>query len=208
MDLMSQIVTSNGDVLTDPPMPPRKPSIVPAATVIESRIQIVRGVRVMFDSDLAELYEVPTKALNQAVDRNLDRFPEDFDFRLTRDELDALRAQHPDVKTAHGGARKLPRVFTEHGVAMLSGVLHSETAVRVNIEIIRAFVRLRRLLATPGELVAQLQKLAQTVELHDTQIKAIIDVLQRMMAPPPAATPKRRIGFVNTDNEATPEDKK
>ena len=95
----------------------------------------------------------------------------------------------------HGGRRKLPWAFTEHGVAMLSSVLRSPTAVRVNIEIMRTFVRLRRLLATPGELVAQITQLAETVKLHDHQIKAISDVLRKMMEPPPPTTPKRRIGF-------------
>ena len=100
----------------------------------------------------------------------------------------------------HGGRRKLPWVFTEHGVAMLSSVLRSRTAIRVNIEIMRAFVRLRRLLATPGELVAQLKQLAETVELHDDQIKVITEVLRKMMEPPPEA-PKRRMGFHLPDSQ-------
>jgi hypothetical protein len=106
-----------------------------------------------------------------------------------------------------GGRTKLPRAFTEQGVAMLSSVLRSLTAVRVNIEIMRAFIRLRRLLATPGELIAQLQQLAETVQLHDTQIKSIIDVLRKMMEPPLEPTPKRRIGFIETDGQPSPEDK-
>lgn len=189
-------------------MPPKQPSSALSPLAVESLIYVVRGVRVMVDSDLAELYGVPTKAINQAVDRNLDRFPEDFAFPLTAHEFTDLKSQFATSNRPHGGRRYLPRVFTEHGVAMLSGVLKSETAVRVNIEIIRAFVRLRRLLAAPGEILAQLQKLAETVQLHDTQIKAIIDVLQRMMAPPPDAAPKRRIGFVSTDHNTAPEEKK
>jgi hypothetical protein len=110
--------------------------------------------------------------------------------------------------SGHGGRRKLPWVFTEHGVAMLSSVLRSPTAVQVNIEIMRAFVRMRRLFATPGELVAQLQKLAETVQLHDDQIRVITDVLRRMMEPPPAETPKRRIGFTDPDSKTSPEGKK
>jgi hypothetical protein len=110
-------------------------------------------------------------------------------------------------KKGRGGRRYNPRAFTEHGIAMLSSVLRSRIAVQVNIEIMRAFVRLRRLLATPGELITQLQKLAETVQLHDTQIKAIVDVLRKMMEPPPDTTPKRRIGFAVTDEEPAPEEK-
>lgn len=160
-----------------------------SASQIESSIVIVRGQRVLLDSTLAELYGVATKILNQAVKRNADRFPEDFAFQLTATEAANLKSQ--SVTSSWGGKRKPPRVFTEHGVAMLSSVLRSPTAARVNIEIMRAFVRLRRLLATPGELAQQLTKLAETVELHDDQIRAIADVLQKMMSSP--APPE--IGF-------------
>src|SRR5215210_7565101 len=176
-------------------MPAKKSALSPTPVAIDSRIHEIRGVRVMLDFQLAELYEVTTAALNQAVRRNQDRFPSDFAFQLNEGEVAALISQSVISKAGRGGRHKRPWAFTEHGVAMLSGVLRSETAVRVNIEIIRAFVRLRRLLATPGELVAQLQHLVQTVELHDQQIKEIIDLLQRMMAPPPEESPKRRFGF-------------
>ncbi len=166
-----------------------------SVTQIEGVIQIVRGQRVLLDSDLAELYGTTTMRLNEQVSRNLDRFPDDFSFVLTQQEFANLISQIAISSSAHGGRRKLPRVFTEHGVAMLSSVLRSPTAVKVNIEIMRAFVRLRRLLATPGELVAQITQLAETVKLHDDQIKAIADVLSRMMEPPPQPVPKRRIGF-------------
>lgn len=107
-----------------------------------------------------------------------------------------MKSQIVTSSSGYGGRRKLPRVFTEHGVAMLSSVLRSPTAVRVNIEIVRAFIRIRRLLATPGELVAQLHQLADTVKLHDDQLHAISDVLRKMLTPPPEPTiPKRRIGF-------------
>jgi hypothetical protein len=158
---------------------------------IENRIGLARGHRVMLDFDLAALYGVSTAALNQAVARNQERFPEDFAFKLTMEEFAALPQSE---KQGRGGRRKMPWAFTEHGVAMLSSVLRSPKAVEVNIEIIRAFVRLRRLLATPGELVSQLNQLAETVQLHDGQIKAIVDVLNRMAAAPPEP-PKRRIGF-------------
>ena len=157
---------------------------------------MIRGHRVLLDSQLAELYQIPTKVLNQAVRRNRKRFPQDFAFPLTTQEVTDLRSQIVTSNAGRGGKRYSPIVFTEQGVAMLSSVLRSPMAVRVNIEIMRAFVRLRRLLATPGELVAQLNKLAETVELHDDQIKVINDVLRKMMEPPPEAEkPRGRFGF-------------
>jgi hypothetical protein len=160
---------------------------------IEQLIHVIRGQRVMLDSDLARLYGVPTHVLNQAVKRNAARFPSDFAFHLTRQEFTHLISQIVISSSAHGGRRKLPWAFTEQGVAMLSSVLRSPTAIKVNVEIMRAFVRLRRLLATPGELVAQIARLAETVQLHDDQIKVIADVLRKMMEPPPE--PKRPFGF-------------
>jgi hypothetical protein len=148
----------------------------------------------MLDADLAELYGIPTKVLNQGVMRNRKRFPLDFAFPLTLQEVTDLKSQFVTSSFTHGGRRKLPWVFTEQGVAMLSSVLRSPMAVRVNIEIMRAFVRLRRLLATPGEIVAQLTKLAETVELHDDQIRVIDEVLRKMMEPEPEK-PKHRFGF-------------
>lgn len=139
---------------------PRKNRLVAiAAERIESRIEILRGQRVMLDADLAELYGVSTKMLNQAVRRNAMRFPPDFAFQLTTQEVTNLKSQIVTSSLGHGGRRKLPWAFTEQGVAMLSSVLRSPTAIKVNVEIMRAFVRIRRLLATPGELVAQLAKL-------------------------------------------------
>jgi hypothetical protein len=176
---------------------------------IENLVHIVRGQRVMLDSDLAELYGVTTAALNQAVRRNADRFPDDFAYPLTEQEFAVLMSQFviskptveggrsspqgPISTIGRGGRRNLPWVFTEHGVAMLSSVLRSPKAVRVNIEIMRTFVRLRRLMATPGELVEQLTRLAETVQSHDGQIKAIVQVLNKMMERP--EEPKRQIGF-------------
>lgn len=175
-------------------MAKNKKSLSDRAAQIEQAILIIRGQRVMLDSDLARLYGVTTAALNQAVKRNLARFPEDFAFQLTPMEARGLISQFVTSKIGRGGRRKPPRVFTEHGVAMLSSVLNSPRAVRVNIEIIRVFVRLRRLLATPGELVEQLTRLAETVQLHDEQIKVISEVLQQMIATPPVKD-RPRIGF-------------
>jgi hypothetical protein len=169
------------------------PQIEVAPHEIDSLVHIIRGQRVMLDSDLARLYEVTTTALNQAVRRNADRFPGDFAYQLTQQEFTALMSQIVISKPGRGGPRKLPWAFTEHGVAMLSSVLRSPTAVRVNIEIMRAFVRLRRLMATPGELVEQLTRLAQTVQVHDQQIQSIIQALNAMLEQP--EEPRRRIGF-------------
>jgi hypothetical protein len=174
---------------------PRKKDAVPVSVEqIERAIHIIRGQRVMLDSDLAALYGVPTKALLQAVKRNPDRFPDDFAYQLTSQEFAALRSQIVTSNAGRGGRRYTPWVFTEQGVAMLSSVLNSPTAIRVNVEIMRVFVRVRRLLATPGELVEQLQRLAETVQLHDEQIRTITEVLRRMIEAPPER-PKGRIGF-------------
>jgi hypothetical protein len=171
---------------------------------IHQSIHLIRGQRVMLDSDLAKLYGVPTFRLNEQVARNRKRFPIDFAFQLTRQEVAILISQFAISSSGHGGRRSLPWVFTEHGVAMLSSVLNSETAIEVNIQIMRAFTRLRRLLSTPGELVTQLNQLADTVQLHDEQIKVITDVLKKMMEPPPSdPLPKRRIGFQVPDVEPT-----
>lgn len=166
---------------------------------IERAVHVVRGQRIMLDSDLARLYGVTTAALNQAVKRNTERFPDDFAYQLTEQEFSDLMSQIVISKTGRGGPRKLPWAFTEHGVAMLSSVLRSPTAVRVNVEIIRTFVRLRRLMATPGELVEQLTRLAQTVALHDKHIQAIVEVLQQLMEQP--KPPRRRIGFDVADGK-------
>jgi hypothetical protein len=165
-----------------------------SADQIERRVHVIRGQRVMLDSDLAEVYETTTMALNQAVKRDKKRFLEDFAFQLTQQEFMDLISQSVIAKPGRGGRRSPPWVFTEHGVTMLASVLHSRIAVQVSIEIVRAFVRLRRLLATPGELAAQLQRLAETVQLHDQQIKVITDVLRKLMEPPPQP-PRGRIGF-------------
>ncbi len=160
---------------------------------IERSIHVIRGQRVMLDADLAKLYGVPTKRLNERVSRNRHRFPVDFAYQLTPQELADLKSQFATSSSGHGGRRTRPWVFTEQGVAMLSSVLNSPTAVRVNIEIMRTFVRLRRLMATPGELVEQITKLAETVQLHDHEIKVISQVLRKMMDLP--SPPRRQIGF-------------
>jgi hypothetical protein len=161
---------------------------------VEGLIYEVRGRRVMLDSDLAVLYGVETRELNQAIRRNLQRFPEDFMFQLTDEEFESLRSQNVILKTGRGQHRKyLPKVFTEQGVAMLSSVLKSPRAVRVNIEIMRAFVRLRRALAHNRELAEKLSELEHKVAIHDESIRAIFDAIRHLIEEP--VPEKRRIGF-------------
>ena len=147
----------------------------------------------LLDADLAELYGVETKTLNRAVKRHRDSFPHDFMFQLTGEEAGNLRYQ---IGTSSwGGRRYLPQAFTEQGVAMLSSVLHSKRAVMVNVEIMRAFVRLRRILATHADLAL---KLAALEKKYDAQFKSVFDVIRELMAPPEPPR-KRRIGFVSDD---------
>jgi hypothetical protein len=210
----------------------RKNSLIPAAT-IEAKIMLLRGQKIMLDSDLARLYGVPTKALNRAVSRNLERFPPDFMFRLTRQEVANLRCQNGTSSSedrgrqrpgaspsrfqsetldggadgrsegtsglrfqtepssaGYGGRRYLPHAFTEQGVAMLSSVLRSPRAVKVNVEIMRAFVRLRAWLATNAELA---RKLADLERHYDAQFKAVFDAIRELMTPPQPQ--RRQIGF-------------
>ena len=154
---------------------------------ILSAIHLIRGHKVMLDADLATLYEVETKVLNQAVRRNIDRFPGDFAFRLSRDEFAILRSQ--TVTSRWGGRRYPPYAFTEQGVAMLSSVLRSRRAVNVNIEIMRAFVHLRRLLATHKDLADKLDELEKR---YDRQFRVVFDAIHQLMAPP---EPLTKIGF-------------
>lgn len=158
---------------------------------IEERIHIIRGQKVMLDSDLAELYEVETFNLNKAVKRNLDRFPEDFMFQLTNEEADALRFQIGiSNTTGRGGRRYLPYVFTEQGVAMLSSVLRSKRAVQANIAIMRAFVRLRSILAAHKELARRLESLEKETKQN---FEVVFKLLSQIIAE--EEKPKRKIGF-------------
>ena len=157
---------------------------------IPQRILTIRGHRVMLDVDLAELYDVQTKALNQAIQRNMDRFPEDFMFQLTEAEFAGLRSQFVTSKKKRGGRRYMPYVFTEQGVAMLSGVLNSDRAVQVNIAIMRAFVRMRETMASHRELAQRLNALEKT---YDARFRVVFDAIRALMEPP--KTPRKRIGF-------------
>jgi hypothetical protein len=158
---------------------------------IERRIHIVRGQRVMLDSDLAALYGVPTKVFNQAVRRNSARFPDDFMFTLIHQELTNLRSQ--TVTSNRGGRRYLPLVFTELGVAMLSSVLNSERAVQMNILIMRTFVRLRELIAANKDLAVRVEKLETGQRQVSSIIEVLVDEIDHIKALPPS--PGRKIGF-------------
>jgi hypothetical protein len=163
-------------------------AIVPALHV-ERAILSIRGHRVMLDETLAELYGVPVRRLNEQVKRNIERFPEDFMFQLTEDEVTNLRSQSA-ISSGHGGRRFRPYAFTEYGVAMLSSVLRSERAVQVNIEIMRTFGRLRTMLQ---EHAALAKKLATLERKYDAQFKVVFDAIRELMQPPAKA--KRPIGF-------------
>jgi hypothetical protein len=159
--------------------------------MIERRLYLVREQKVMLDSELAELYQVPTKVFNQAVRRNRTRFPKDFMFQLSRDEDESLRSQIVTSKIGRGGRRYRPYVFTEQGVAMLSSVLNSERAVQVNIAIMRAFVRLREMVGSNKELATKLEALEKK---YDGQFRVVFQAIRKLMQPPPSTT-SRRIGF-------------
>ncbi len=163
-----------------------------SADLVATKILLVRGRKVMLDKDLAGLYGVETFNLNKAVKRNIDRFPEDFMFQLTREEYKNLIFQNG--RSSWGGRRHLPYAFTEQGVAMLSSVLKSKRAIWVNIVIIRAFVKLRELLLTHKELAEKLEELERKYQLHETDIQAIFEVIKKLLEPPPEP-PRPRFGL-------------
>lgn len=160
--------------------------------MIEQRIFLIRGHKVMIDRDLAMLYGVPTRVLNQAVKRNIERFPEEFMFRLTdieKEELVTICDRFNILKHS----TVTPNAFTEHGVAMLASVLNSKKAIRISISIIKAFVKLRQIISTHKELSYKLAELEQKIEKHDEAIRGIFDAIRELMIPP--EKPKRQIGF-------------
>jgi hypothetical protein len=181
---------------------------------IQNRIYEIRGERVMLDSDLAALYETETKALNQAVKRNLKRFPPDFMFQLTKEEYESLRFQFETLENSQtqkslrsqivtldsgrGGTRYLPYVFTEQGVAMLSGVVNSDKAIEMNIAIMRAFVAVRHVLLKQNDLKEQLREIKERVGEHDTQLNHIYDAMENLLDEKAAQRKwdeRERIGF-------------
>ena len=157
-----------------------QPTTIVPGVAIERRLLMLRGERVILDRDLADLYAVSTKALNQAVRRNIERFPPDFAFLLTAQEVAILRSQTVTSSSEWGGRRHPPYAFTEQGVAMLSSALRSPRAILVNVEIMRTFVRLRRLLASHAELARKLTELEQR---YDAQFRAVFDAIRALMEP-------------------------
>lgn len=165
-----------------------------ATELISSRIRTVRGARVMLDADLAPLYGATTKQLNQQVQRNLDRFPADFAFRLTRDEWSAMYPQVAGTSQARRRLDSLPMAFTEHGALMAAMVVNSSLAVEMSVYVVRAFIRLREAIRANASLARKLAELESRVDRHDSELGALITAIRELMAPP---DPKRRgIGFL------------
>jgi hypothetical protein len=175
-------------------------TLIPPERINQS-ILYIRGEKVLLDADLAEMYGVETKVLTRSVRRNIERFPEDFMFQLNQVEYDDLR-RHFGTSSQWGGRRYAPYAFTEQGVAMLSSVLNSQRAVQVNVEIMRAFVRLRSLLASHAELAGKLDALERK---YDAQFKVVFDAIRQLMTPPPS--PRRPIGFHASTDGARPSPK-
>src|SRR6185437_3124384 len=159
--------------------------------VIMNKIYFIRGQKVMLDEDLADLYQVPTKRLNEQVKRNIARFPLDFMFQLTEEEFENLRSQN--ATSSWGGRRVAPYAFTEHGVLMLSSVLNSERAIAVNIQIMRIYTKMREMLLTNQEILLKLEQLERKVDGHDEDIQLIFAYLKQLLDPP--QEPRPRIGF-------------
>jgi len=170
--------------------------LIPIETIV-SKIILLRSEKVMLDHDLAELYGVETKQLKRAVRRNITRFPKDFMFELTKEEYQALRSQFGTLKRGEH-TKYLPYAFTEQGVAMLSSVLNSHRAVQVNIEIVRAFVRLRKMLSSHADLA---RKLAALENKYDEQFKVVFDAIRALMTPPERT--HKQIGFQLKERRAT-----
>ena len=161
--------------------------------VMMSKIYMIRNHKVMLDIDLAELYQVETKRLNEQVKRNADRFPEDFMFQLTNGEWESLRSQIATSKEGRGGRRYAPLAFTEHGVLMLSSVLNSERAIQGNIQIMRIYTKLKGVLLTHNDILFKLDKLEGKTSKHEENFKIVFDYLQELLNPP--SKPMRKIGF-------------
>ncbi|MFN7937785.1 MAG: ORF6N domain-containing protein [Bryobacteraceae bacterium] len=177
----------------------RRSSLVPAE-MVERRIRLLRGQKVFVDSDLAELYGVTTSNLNLAVKRNAERFPADFMFRVSAEEVEGLRLQiaiSNGGKGVRGGRRYLPYAFTQEGVAMLSSVLNSALAIQVNIAIMRVFVKIREVLAANQDLARKIEMLEKKYEEHDEEIQKVFDAIRQLLEPP-VNPGKRKIGFLTT----------
>jgi ORF6N domain-containing protein len=165
--------------------------------IIVSKIYLIRGLKVMLDSDLSELYNVETKRLNEQVKRNPERFPDDFMFQLTEEEFKNLKSQN--ATSSWGGRRNLPFAFTEYGVLMLSGVLNSQTAIQVNIHIMRVYTKLREMLLTHKDLLLKMEQYEQQAIQNSDDIRLIFSTLQKLLNP--GIPPRRQIGFKTKDKD-------
>jgi hypothetical protein len=163
------------------------------ARKVDSIIHVFRGQKVILDSDLAELYGVPVKHLNQQIKRNARRFPPDFLFQLSHAEYDNLRSQIVTSSSGHGGRRYLPHAFTEHGAVMAANVLNYERAIKMSIFVVRAFVRMREAFGVNRQLLTKLSELERRIESHDADIQGLFDAIRELTSPLPAKS--RRIGF-------------
>ena len=174
---------------------PPTPKLSPPAHLDRDGAAIywIRGQRVMLDEDLATIYGTTTKRLNEQLRRNRQRFPEDFAFQLKHEEFERLKSQIATSKKGRGGRRKLPWAFTEHGAIMLAGVLNSQIAVQASVRVVRAFIRLREMVAANAQLAARLKDLERRLDSHDEAIIELFSVLKRLLEP--EAKPKREIGF-------------
>ena len=179
---------------TDNKVKQEKISILPIERVV-SLIVVIRGEKVILDDDLAALYGVETRRLNEQVRRNKDRFPEDFLFQLTKEEFENLKSQNATSSSEWGGRRKLPNAFTEHGALMAASVLNTQQAVEMSVFVIRAFVRLRNILNTQKALADKVQELEQRLTTHDTHIARIIEAIKQLTASPQRGS-TRQIGFL------------
>jgi hypothetical protein len=169
-------------------------AIIPVGQ-IEQRILLIRGQRVILDADLAMLYGVPTRVLNQAVRRNLKRFPQDFMFKLRQPEKNQVITICDHLKNLKY-AKAIPNAFTEHGAIMAAGVLNTEKAIQISVFVVRAFVKLREMLATHKELAHKLAELERKLQSHDESIRSLVVAIRELMATPEPEPPKKRIGFV------------
>ncbi len=168
-------------------------TIIPAERIVQS-ILLIRGQKVILDSDLAKLYGVTTTRLNEQVKRNIERFPSDFTLQLSREEFDNLKSQFATSSSGWGGRRKLPYAFTEHGAIMAASVLNSKKAVETSIFVVRAFVRLRQILAPYKEILKKVEQLEDKLQIHDKHITAIVNAIKLLM-PSPNSEPKQPFGF-------------
>ncbi|MFC3364334.1 ORF6N domain-containing protein [Pedobacter fastidiosus] len=203
LSLRSQIVTSKSNLFlhlqfksNNDMTAKQAPSIIPE-NILVNKIYEIRGCKVMLDSDLAELYGVETRILNQAIKRNIERFPEDFMFQLSKEEWNSLISQIVTSKKGRGGIRKLPFAFTEHGVLMLSSVLNSQQAIQVNIQIVKIFTRLRQWLTENGELKYEIEDIKRKLNNQDKNIELVFSYLDQLMEK--KIEPRKQIGYKPDD---------